>query len=301
MLNFLPGPLVGIIASLLYLINIIIFPTLILLIALIKLFTPIKSWRNKLSNFLHEGITNRWVAINRLIMKLTCKTKIETQGHDELKLDQWYFLVSNHLSALDILILEDFFAGKIPMLSFFIKKELLWTLPVASWAAYVMGFPFMQRYSKSYLKKHPEKKGKDMETTKKACKKFKNHPITVINFVEGTRCTPEKQLNQNSPYTHLLRPKAGGVSFVLDALEDCMHHLINVTIIYPDRDTTFWRFLCGKIDKVILRYDVQPILADIIGDYYGDKNFRVHFQNWLNTLWQEKDELIHETLKKESP
>jgi len=49
---------------------------------------------------------------------------------------------------VDILVLEKVFNRKVPMLKFFIKKELLWTLPVAGWAAWLLDFPFMERYHK---------------------------------------------------------------------------------------------------------------------------------------------------------
>ena len=62
------------------------------------------------------------------------------------------------------------------------------------------------------VEKYPEKKGKDIEATRKSCERYKDEPITLINFIEGTRFTPEKHAVQRSPYQHLLKPKAGGLA-----------------------------------------------------------------------------------------
>jgi transcriptional regulator with GAF, ATPase, and Fis domain len=55
---------------------------------------------------------------------------------------------------------------------------------------------------------------------------------------------------------------------------------------------TFWDFLCGKLDKITVHYEVLPIPSDLIGDYGHDKEFRRQFQQWLNQRWQLKDEKI---------
>jgi hypothetical protein len=89
----------------------------------------------------------------------------------------------------------------------------------------------MKRYSKAYLEKHPEKKGKDLETTRKTCASSQQ-PGGIFNFVEGTRFTEGKHAQQQSPF-HLLKPKAGGIAFVLDAMGEQLKSIVNVTIHYP--------------------------------------------------------------------
>lgn len=49
----------------------------------------------------------------------------------------------------------------------------------------------MKRYSRAYLLRHPERRGKDVETTRRSCEKFRLHPTTIVNFVEGSRFTQE--------------------------------------------------------------------------------------------------------------
>jgi len=152
----------------------------------------------------------------------------------------------------------------------------------------------MKRYSDAFLKKHPHLKGKDLETTRKACEKFKTLPISVMNFVEGTRFTPEKHDKQGSPYANLLKPKAGGTAFVLSAMGDYINAIVNVTIHYPQENKSFWDFLCGRVTEIVVRVETLPLDKDLIGDYTNDAEFRERFQAWINTLWAEKDQLLNE-------
>ncbi|MDX1475358.1 MAG: acetyltransferase, partial [Reinekea sp.] len=134
-------------------------------------------------------------------------------AHDlTLDMQQWNLIIANHQSWLDIFVLFFVTYRKLPVLKFFIKSQLIW-VPVAGAAWWALDYPFMSRYSKSYLEKHPEKAGKDLETTKRACEKFSEQPTSVVNFLEGTRFTKAKHQQQQSPYRHLLKPKAGGVAF----------------------------------------------------------------------------------------
>jgi hypothetical protein len=50
-----------------------------------------------------------------------------------------------------------------------------------------------------------------------------------MNFVEGTRFTPAKHAAQQSPYKHLLKPKAGGLALALHVLGDRFDSLLDVT------------------------------------------------------------------------
>lgn len=239
-----------------------------------------------------HALPNYWSDTNHFIQWLTIKTKIEVQGLTELNPQGWYLIVCNHQSWADILILQNIFKHKIPMTKFFLKKELLWSLPFASWSCWLLDFPFMHRYSKSFLAKHPELKGKDIESTKKACEKFKNIPTTIISFVEGTRFSEEKKQRQQSPYQYLLRPKATTIAFALTAMGKYFQHILDVTIIYPNQKFTAWDFVCGRINKIIINIRLLPITQDLLGDFENDRNYRVYFQHWLNRLWQQKDELI---------
>lgn len=297
MLNFLPAFLVGIIATTLYLLNGIFFPLMVITFGILRLLIPLSFWRHSMDWMIHNFCIASWVRMNHFIMWLTIKTKLEVQGTGKLGRNGQYFLICNHQSWTDVFILEEVFGRRIPTLMFFMKKQLIWTVPVLGICCWFAGYPFMERHNKAYLKKHPEKKGQDLATTKKLCNRFINHPLTVTSFLEGTRFTPVKKHQQRSPYQHLLKPKMSGFAFVLAALEKSLHEIINVTIVYPEGKVGLWDFVCGRINRIIVRYEVIPITKELRGDYH-DREFRANLQTWLNQLWQQKDTLITEQKEK---
>ena len=180
----------------------------------------------------------------------------------------------------------------IPMNKYFLKQQLAW-VPFIGLACWALDMPFMKRYSRSYLIRHPERRGKDVETTRRSCEKFRAHPTTIVNFVEGSRFTEEKRQQTRSPYQHLLPPKAAGIAMALNVLGAQFDKLLNVTLCYPENDKTpFFDMLSGKLTRIVVHVDLVPIDAELHGDYVNDKNFKRRFQQWLNTLWKEKDELI---------
>jgi 1-acyl-sn-glycerol-3-phosphate acyltransferase len=211
-------------------------------------------------------------------------------------------VISNHQSWVDILVLQRIFNHKIPFLKFFLKKELIW-VPFLGLAWWALDFPFMQRHSKTYLAKNPHQKGKDMETTRKACEKFRYKPVSIMNFVEGTRKTDDKHKRQGGSFKHLLKPKAGGVAFVLSAMGEQLHKLLDVTIYYPHGAPSFWDFVCGKVKEIhvdIKVLSIEELMASdaFAMDYFDNPAQRARFQQWLNTLWQEKDRTLDQLSKK---
>jgi 1-acyl-sn-glycerol-3-phosphate acyltransferase len=182
------------------------------------------------------------------------------------------------------------------MLKFFLKQVLIW-VPVIGIAWWALDFPFMKRFSRQQIEARPELQGKDLETTRQACEVFKTSPVSVLNFLEGTRFTSQKHENQQSPYKYLLKPRSGGTALVMNVLEQEIDSLIDVTIVYPESARGFWDFLCGRIPRAIVRVkqiQIPPQLCQ--GDYESDPEFKSEFQNWINQLWVQKDALIEEIL-----
>lgn len=293
MLSFLPGYIRGALSVLIYAANTIFWTTLIFIAAFLKLITPF--WKKQYNGLLN-WIADKWIFVNTLNQKLMNNIKWDVKGLENLRPDGWYLVVANHQSWTDILVLQRIFHRKIPFLKFFLKKELIW-VPFLGLAWWALDFPFMKRYSKDFLDKYSHLKGKDIEITKKACEKFKTIPVSVMNFVEGTRFTAEKHKRQKSPYANLLTPKAGGVAFVLSAMGEQLHNIVNVTIVYPDGAKSFWDFLCGKIGEIKIMVETLPVNKEIIGDYVSNTEFRESFQQWINSVWEQKDTHIEAMLK----
>ena len=222
---------------------------------------------------------------------------IEITGLDELNKKDWYLVLANHQSWVDIVVLQRALHGKMPFLKFFLKKELIY-VPILGLAWWALDFPFMKRYSQSFLRKNPHLKGKDLATTRKACAKFKHKPVSVMSFIEGTRFTQAKHDKQNSPYKHLLKPKAAGIAFVLDAMGEHLTTIVDVTIHYPDGIPTFVDFLCGRIKTVQVEVHTLEIGEVLKGDYFNDRSYKISFQKWLMQFWHDKDHRLDEKFTK---
>ena len=119
-----------------------------------------------------------------------------------------------------------------------------------------------------------------------------------MNFLEGTRFTQAKHDKQNSPYQHLLKPKAGGIAVALNAMGDKFQAILDVTIVYPEGIPTFWHFLCGRMHRVIVRVQSLPVPQHLAqGDYANDPAVREAFSQWVQQMWRDKDAQIAELLK----
>lgn len=273
-----------------YGLNTVFWTTPLFLIAPLKAAVPVRSWE-KFCNRIADGIASNWVFINKINMRLTSRTHWDVKGLEGLKRDSWYLVLANHQTWVDILVLQKVFHREIPFLKFFLKKELFW-FPIIGQAWWALDMPFMKRFSKAKLKKHPHLKGKDLEITKKACEKFKSIPVSVMNFVEGTRFTAEKHQRQKPLYMNLLQPNAGGIALALATMGQQMDRILNVTISYPDGIKGFWDFLCGRVKRIRVRVESIPVGPELLGDYFKDKEYREWFQEWLNTLWADKDNCL---------
>lgn len=297
MLGFLPPFVRGVIAALLLAVNTLFWCALLFLLALVKLVLPFKAVRVRLDPMLN-AVAMAWVACNTAWMKLTQRTEWDVQGVDKLPFRGWYLVNCNHQSWVDIFVLQRTMNGHIPMLKFFLKQELIY-VPVIGLAWWALDFPFMKRHSRAELRKNPKLRDEDRETTRRACAKFALVPTSVMNFAEGTRFTPEKHAAQASPYTYLLKPKAGALALALNAMGDQFHSLIDATIVYPDGIPTFWQFLCGTTPRVMLRVRQLPIPPEFCtGDYEGDPVFRGTVHRWLADIWEFKDAQIAKIMQR---
>lgn len=211
-----------------------------------------------------------------------------------------YLLISNHQSWVDTSIVQYIGEKRLPLTRFFTKFELIY-IPIVGQAFYFLDFPMMRRYSKEAVAKNPALKGKDIEEAKRACALLKNKPFTLLNYLEGTRFTKAKHAQQQSPYTHLLKPRAGGLSLAINALGADMDGILDMTIVYPDGVPTYSDLWKGNIKH--LGVDVRHItIPDALfagiqnGGYENDETVKAQMFAWVEQIWREKDQRITDML-----
>ena len=281
----------GVITLSLITLNVLLCFVPIIMLGLLKLALPARGWRDLASRWLMR-IGERWVSTNQAILSMTQAVRWDIRGAESLRRHEWYLVISNHQSWVDILVLQAVFNRRIPFLKFFIKQQLVW-VPFLGLAWWALDMPFMKRYSREFLAKHPEMRGRDLETTRLACQKFRRAPTSILNFVEGSRFTLEKQSERESSYRHLLPPRPGGTAFVLGSMGGMLHALLDVTIVYPVSTPSLWDLCCGRMSRVVVHVSERKIEHWISeGNYSDDEAFRGRFQRWLEGVWKEKDERI---------
>lgn len=228
------------------------------------------------------GALTAWVRCTRWMVPALGVTRIDstlgTDADSRLRRDGWFIVVSNHQSWADILVLVIALHDRLPPFKFFTKRELLW-VPLLGLALWFLDYPLVRRYGRARLERDPALGVRERQATRKACARFAERPTSVLVFLEGTRFTPAKRDAQQSPYQALLRPKAGGVRMVLEALDGQLDAIVDVTITYAGPPPDFWDFLCGRCPAVRLRARTLPppeAEADAV-------------RLWADALWQEKD------------
>ncbi|KGM57816.1 acyltransferase [Lysobacter arseniciresistens ZS79] len=270
--------------------NILVHVGPLLAVALVKALLPLDRLR-KAANPVLAGIAESWIAVNNRVIDGLLHTRVAVQQHGEVDLrhDGHYLVLANHQSWVDILVLQKAFNRRIPLMRFFLKRQLFW-VPLLGLAWWALDFPFMGRHTPKQIARRPELAGRDIEATRRACAKFREIPVAIMNFVEGTRFTPAKHARQGGPYRHLLKPKSGGVAFVLDAMGKGLHSILDVTIAYPGGRPSMIDLLADRVAEIRVSVRQRAIPAELLhGDYQNDRAFRARFQQWMNGLWREKD------------
>ena len=281
--------------TLLLAVNTIVHVPLLMVAALMKALMP---WRRARSfwNGVLMAIAASWISCNTALIDTFTRLRITTSIDASLDSQGHYLVLANHQSWVDIPVLQAIFNRRIPLLRFFLKSQLFW-VPLLGLAWWALDFPFMKRYSREQLERRPELAGRDIEATRRACAKFRDLPVSIMNFVEGTRFTTEKHAKQASPFARLLKPKAGGIAFVLDAMGDALHSILDITIAYPNGRPSMTDLFADRIGEVRVEVRQHPIPAELrAGDYQNDPAFRERVHAWINSLWSSKDRTIAELL-----
>jgi 1-acyl-sn-glycerol-3-phosphate acyltransferase len=285
--------------SVLLLVNTVLWSTPVYVIIVLKLFAPTTALRDRLGRFA-AFLAQGWAHTNVWLGDRLLGIRWDVQVSAELRRDAQYLICSNHQSWNDIYVLFKAFGARAPFFRFFLKQELIW-VPILGPVWWGLDYPFMKRYGRAQLEKNPALRGKDMETTRKACEKYARIPVSILNFLEGTRFTAAKHERQKSPYRHLLRPKSGGFVFALGAMGERLSSLLDVTIVYPEGAKSFWDFLAGRVQRVVVEVRSLRIPTEFFsGNYDADPEFRRRVNAWVANLWAEKDQRIEQLLAQAS-
>lgn len=288
MLGFLPAPLTGIIVGTLLLANLLFWAVPVYILILLKLITwgRVRVWVSRMI----ANTAQTWAALNVWMWTRLLSIEWDVRGVENLSREGKYLVVCNHQTWNDIPMLMTAFDRQVPFFKFFIKQQLIW-VPILGLVWWGLDFPFMRRHTREQIAKNPALRGQDLETTRKACAKYRHQPVTILNFMEGTRFTPEKQAAQKSPYENLLKPRAGGMALVLAAMGEQLDAMLDVTIYYPHGGGGFWDLTCGRLRSVVMEVRRIEIPQEFIGrsDVSSKK-----VQAWVSGLWREKDQRLNE-------
>lgn len=281
------GPIAGTVVVVLLFLNTCAVSVPFYVVALAKFVAPARRWRQFTTRIL-ERLAAGWSVVNDAIFHFFHRIRWDLHLPDNLDRKAGYLVIANHQSWVDVLALQRVLRGRIPFLKFFIKRELFF-LPLLGPAWWALDYPFMRRYDSADLEGRPERRGHDERTTRRVLGRARGTPSAILNFVEGTRFSRAKHREQDSPFRHLLRPKAGGLAYAITALGDQLRHTLDVTIFYPGPRPSFWDFVCGRVRRVVVKVRSLPVPRDLAAAYSRSAEGRERFRAWLEQLWAEKD------------
>jgi 1-acyl-sn-glycerol-3-phosphate acyltransferase len=276
------GPLILIILNL----SLWIFPLVAL--ALLKLLIPLFSIKKVIYRMM-LGIYSIAVKTDNFILHHVLRIRFEVDSLEYLGKEKNCLILTNHQSWADILVLQGILIGRTPIIKFIVKQELLY-LPLIGLICWAYEYPFVHRSSFKKKSRNENKLGSDLQALSKKLAVMKENPATIINFAEGTRFNNEKQKKYNSPYQHLLKPRSGGVHFILNTFGEKIDFLIDITIAYDCSQPIFFKFLGGRCREVKIqaRYIAMD---DLLPSLAGSKD-NLAFEKvdaWLKNLWAAKD------------
>ncbi len=279
-------------------INTLFWCLLLFLLAVARLALPMAAWQGVCARGLGH-IAEAWIAVNTWMIRWISGVRVVLEGDLPVASRESVLVLCNHQSWMDILLLQTLCNRHLPLLRFFLKRALIW-VPVLGLAWWALDFPFMHRYSRAYLVRHPERAGHDLEATRRACRKFERYPVAIMIFPEGTRYSRQKAEHQSSSFRHLLQPRAGGLIYVLAMLGEQIHGVYDFTIQYPGEGSlSLWAFLSGR--RRIARIGVRHLLIPDSWRHLslGDGVRRAEVIDWFMRIWHEKDNQLEAGAKSE--
>ena len=282
--------IIGVI-SVIHIVFVLSLGVLLLTIVSIPRIIPIEAIR-KITTATSNEVGNALIWFLKATLGFFHRTKWQIEYPENISTRKWYLGVSNHSSWADIFVLLFISNYKLPLLKFFIKKELRW-IPVVYLIHKTIDMPFLNRHSPDEIRKNPGLRARDFENTKAAAQKFTRYPTTAFSFAEGTRFTDAKRALQESPFEDLLKPKTGALVTALSGMP-MVEELIDFTIIYKTSKRSAWDFACGEMNEAKVIVKSYEIPKSIRGIDNNSAVFRNEFRKFIDGIWRKKQIIIEE-------
>lgn len=180
-------------------------------------------------------------------------------------------VIANHQSWFDIPIVQEIISARGPRLTFLIKDSLAW-VPIIGWICLLLGFPRLKRSGLT------SDRAADLHAVEQAAIHSRDTEHALLVFAEGTRFTRTKSIDQNSPYTHLLRPKVGGLAAACGIFPKGTP-IVDMSIRY-EGTSNFWHCLGGATKTIRIK-----LSSHWMDDDFDPKAF-------LNHCWEDKDHFL---------
>jgi|GEM_PF-276847 len=234
---------------------------------------------------------NRWCArsiwgIWVILSEAQNKVKVRFTG-DAPVWKENSFVILNHQSSLDILVLLSFAwrCGRLGDMKWFVK-DIIKYIPGIGWGMLFLDCVFVKRNWT-----------KDSKLIKKLFNKYRdnNIPLFLVNFLEGTRATSSKMeksqeyARKNNLYIpqETLVPRTKGFIAATSALQEHLDAVYDVTLGYPQTPLpnlfTCFSARVSQYNIHVRRYSISKIPKD------EDK-----LHAWVLARFEEKDKLMIE-------
>ena len=163
--------------------------------------------------------------------------RLDVQGAEHLRADQYYFFVGNHQSAMDIPVLIAATGGRVR----FMAKRSLFYIPMLGWAMWFQEFVIIDRANARRAK----------VSIDKMLERLAAYPVSMVVFPEGTR----SQDGTIAPFKH-------------GALKVCQRANLPVVPVAIDGSLDVHRSREFKIrpGRVHVSFG-EPIPAEELGDF----------------------------------
>lgn len=285
------------ILSLVYItINLFLGVLPLLVLATLKLIVPHQGFKTFLYRLM-LAIYVYAVKVDNILLQRLLGIRFDVNGLEGMDPTRNYLVISNHRSWADILVLQSLLIRGAPIIKFIVKSEIVF-IPLVGLICWAYEYPFVKRQSLKDKSRKNDNRKRDLQTIDAQLAVLGKHPTTIINFLEGTRFSLVKSKKHNSPHRHLLKAKAGGLSYILKTFGSQIDTVLDFTLAYDAEEPVFWKFLGGACKQV--KVDVRHISMETLLAKMGSQLDNISYEdvsNWLTSFWEEKDQKMERFYK----